>query len=44
LSEERVVLFNLAAITRRHLFAAARSMLDDEHYGPSSWSLRLRSR
>jgi hypothetical protein len=35
LSQERLVLFNLAAITRRHLFAAARSMVDEEHYGPA---------
>lgn len=35
MSDERLVLFNLAAVTRGHLFEAARSMLDEEHYGPA---------
>jgi hypothetical protein len=34
-TEERLVLLNLAAVTRRPLFAAARSMVDEEHYGPA---------
>jgi hypothetical protein len=35
LDGERVVLFNLAAVTREHLFAAARSLLDEGHAGPA---------
>jgi hypothetical protein len=35
LSEERLVLFSLGEVTQRHLFAAARSMVDEEQYGPA---------
>ena len=35
MAAERALLFSLAEITRRQLFAAARSMLDDGHFGPA---------
>ncbi len=35
MSEKRPAEFFLAEITGRHLFAAARSMLDEGHYGPA---------